>query len=115
MKRTIPTPDTPLQKMLLDSLVRNPDAHFSVYSKLWLSWGQWQLNGESWMLKTSACPNIGEESFSSLTSILEPNPAEQYSLSPKACRGIMRRIEKHGQTPPPEMNQIVQDILASEE
>lgn len=115
MKPTIPTPDTPLQKMFLDSLVRNPEAHFSVYWRLWLNWGQWQLNGECWMLKSSAFPNNGEESFSSLASILEPNPDPRYFLSPKACQGMINRTQKQESPFPPKMLEAMENILSSSE
>lgn len=41
-----------------------------------------------------AYPNAVEES--SLLQILEDNVPEKYSLSEKACRGVLRRAERHG-------------------
>lgn len=40
-------------------------------------------------------------SVCSLAEILEPNVAPKYYLSPRACRGILRRAEKRGRTLPP--------------
>lgn len=40
-------------------------------------------------------------SVCSLAEILELNVAPKYYLSPRACRGILRRAEKRGRTLPP--------------
>ena len=39
-------------------------------------------------------PNVANESF--LWEILEPNAPRKYSLSAKACLGILKRAEKRG-------------------
>ena len=50
-------------------------------------------------------PNISEQhsgaGVSFLSQILEANAAEKYSLSPKACQGILRRAERRGKELPP--------------
>ena len=60
---------------------------------------KWQNMGmggptESWTLSTSECPNDAVES--SLSDILEESGsvAPKYSLSPKACQGILRRAKR---------------------
>ena len=60
-----------------------------------LSWETgFQSLGESSMLNFGAYPNAVEES--SLWQILEDNVPEKYSLSEKACRGVLRRAENRG-------------------
>ena len=55
--------------------------------------------GESSMLNTSDSPNVVAESL--LSQVLENNVAAKYSLSPKACAGILRRAEMRGRALPP--------------
>ncbi len=49
-------------------------------------------------LNFGAYPNVVEESF--LWQILEANVPEKYSLSAKACEGILRRAERRGKELP---------------
>ena len=51
-------------------------------------------HGASSMLNFGAYPNVVEESF--LSQILEDNVPEKYSLSPRACKGVLRRAAKRG-------------------
>ncbi len=59
------------------------------------------------LISLGACttPNISEQhsgaGVSFLSQILEANVAEKYSLSPKACQGILRRAERRGKDLPP--------------
>ena len=59
------------------------------------------------LISLGACmtPNISEQhsgaGVCSLSQILEENPQEKYSLSPKACAGILRRVERRGKDLPP--------------
>ena len=50
-------------------------------------------------------PNISEQhsgaGVSFLSQILEANAPAKYSLSPKACQGILRRAERRGKDLPP--------------
>lgn len=50
------------------------------------------------MLNFGAYPNAVEES--SLWQILEDNVPEKYSLSEKACRGVLRKAENRGKVLP---------------
>ncbi len=54
--------------------------------------------GECSMRNTSESPR--EESASTLSQILEVNVPERYYLSPKACRGILRRAANRGKELP---------------
>jgi len=50
-------------------------------------------------------PNVANES--SLWEILEPNAHPKYSLSTKACLGILKRAEKRGKELPPLLSAIL--------
>ena len=65
----------------------------------WRNSGMWGP-GAAWTLNTSEWPSDGSGSSCSLAEILEPDVPQKYWLSPKACRGILRRAEKRGKLPP---------------
>lgn len=54
--------------------------------------------GESSMLNTSVSPNAAKECF--LWQVLEQEVSPKYSLSKKACEGILRRAETRGKVLP---------------
>ena len=56
------------------------------------------LNTSEWRNAAAAC---------SLSDILEESPDPKYSLSPKACTGILRRAEKRGRALPPALQQAL--------
>lgn len=56
------------------------------------------LPGDSTMLNTGECPN--EERGSHLSQILEVNPPPKYSLSARACQGILNRANRRGKQLP---------------
>ncbi len=59
------------------------------------------------LISLGACttPNISEQHSGAgacfLSQILEENVPDRYSLSPKACAGILRRAERRGKDLPP--------------
>ena len=59
------------------------------------------------LISLGACttPNISERHSGAgvcfLSAILQENAPERYSLSPKACAGILRRAERRGKELPP--------------
>ena len=57
------------------------------------------LLGEFSMRSFGEYPNVVAESH--LSQILEDNPHPKYSLSVKACQGILRRAERRGKELPP--------------
>ena len=65
----------------------------------WSSYQTVQSLGESWTPNIGVFPNAARES--TLSQILEVNAPQKYYLSPKACRGILRRAEKRGKELPP--------------
>lgn len=62
----------------------------------WEDDGAWL--GECMMRNTGECPNAAV--VSRLSQILEVTPQEKYSLSAKACQGILRRAERRGKDLP---------------
>lgn len=70
-----------------------------------MSWVDGPLLGEFTMHSFGECPN--EENASRLSQILEDCPHPKYSLSVKACEGILRRAEKRGK----ELPTILKDAL----
>ena len=59
------------------------------------------LLGEYTMRSFGECPK--EENVSLLSQILEVSPHPKYSLSAKACQGILNRAERRGKQLPPEL------------
>ena len=80
-----------------------------------LSWEMgFQSLGESSMLNFGAYPNGVEESF--LWQILEDNVPDKYSLSPKACRGILARSERRGKILDPLLREaLIEQSMTPEE
>jgi len=68
-----------------------------------------QLPGASMMLNTGECPSDARES--TLSQILDLNVPEKYSLSPKACAGIIRRAEKRGKTLPDMLKEALMEVI----
>jgi hypothetical protein len=64
----------------------------------WQTSGRWTSGGLCWTRNGSEWRSGGV--VCSLSQILEANVPEKYSLSPTACRGILRRAEKRGKTLP---------------
>ena len=59
--------------------------------------------------------NAGEESlYARLSEILEKQPQEKYSLSPRACRGILRRAAKRGKELPPVLRKALEQVAGKE-
>ena len=70
----------------------------ALFSTRWESSGRLTSGGECWTHGISESPSDAVEC--SLSSILEESVATKYSLSPKACAGILRRAERRGKTLP---------------
>ena len=86
--------------------VAEPEApDIQVPNNGWPTWGgtgTWTDDG-AWLGACSTrnggeCPNAAVESR--LSQILEERPHTKYSLTPKACMGILRRAEKRGKDLP---------------
>ena len=70
------------------------------------------LHGESMTLNFGESPS--EERESILLQILDQNAPEKYSLSPKACAGIIRRAEKRGKTLPGMLMDALTEVVGSD-
>lgn len=69
----------------------------------WEDDGAWL--GECMMRNTGESPNAAVGSR--LSQILEATPQEKYSLSAKACQGILRRAERRGKDLPPVLQAVL--------
>jgi len=65
------------------------------------TWGHGALLGEYTTRSFGESPS--EENVSRLSQILEDCPLPKYSLSAKACQGILNRAERRGKELPPEL------------
>ena len=67
------------------------------------------LPGAYMTLKTGECPNAVRES--TLSQILDLNAPDRYSLSPKACAGIIRRAQKRGKELPDMLLEALMEVV----
>ena len=67
------------------------------------------LRGEYTMHSFGESPK--EENVSHLSQILEDCPHPKYSLSAKACLGILRRAERRGKTLPPLLQNALEEQI----
>lgn len=63
-------------------------------------------------LNTGECPSVAV--VSTLSSILQTAVPERYSLSAKACEGILRRAERRGKELPPILRQALEQTIERE-
>ena len=70
------------------------------------------LPGVSMTLNFGESPS--EERGSTLSQILDLNAPEKYSLSQKACAGILRRAEKRGKTLPDMLKDALMEVVGSD-
>ena len=71
-----------------------------------MRWEDGQLLGAYTMHSFGESPN--EENESRLSQILVDSPHPKYSLSAKACVGILNRAEKRGKALPPELKEALE-------
>ena len=67
------------------------------------------LPGVSMMLNFGEYPS--DERGSTLSQILDLNAPEKYSLSPRACAGILRRAEKRGKILPDMLKEALMEVV----
>ena len=77
---------------------------------------KWMASGTVWRgayltRSSSEWPKDGAVSF--LSDVLEPAPPSRFSLSPKACEGILRRAEKRGRGLPPKLDETLRAQASS--
>lgn len=102
---------------VLEEIIRiaEPEApDIDVPEKGWPTWGgattmRWEDDG-AW-LGECMTRNTGESHnaavVSRLSQILEETPQEKYSLSAKACQGILRRAERRGKDLPKLLKEVL--------
>ena len=101
---------------VLEEIIRiaEPEApDIEVPEKGWSTWGdttmKWEDDGawlgECMMRNTGEFPNVAV--VSRLSQILEVTPQEKYSLSAKACQGILRRAERRGKKLPEALERVL--------
>ena len=69
-------------------------------------WDDGALLGEYTMPSFGECPS--EENVSRLSAILEDSPHPKYSLSAKACQGILNRAERRGKELPKALKEALE-------
>ena len=69
------------------------------------------LPGGSSMHNTSESLSVAD--VSSLSEVLEMSAPDKYSLSAKACRGILRRAEKRGKELPDMLREALMEVVLS--
>ena len=73
---------------------------------------EWLEGEELIALGSYTTPNISElpnaAAVCSLSAILQDNAPLKYSLSPKACMGILRRAARRGKTLPPMLREALE-------
>lgn len=70
------------------------------------------LPGESTMLNFGEWPNEGKEC--TLSQILQENVPVKYSLSARACQGILNRAEKRGKMLPSMLRDALMEVVGSD-
>ena len=103
-------PSTVWSKM---SLVYSPPTKDGTWKFSSGGWKNWGTSGstEYLTLNISESPNVGVES--SLSDILERDVHPKYYLSPKACRGILRRADKRGKDLPPLLQEAMERVVST--
>jgi hypothetical protein len=91
----------------------------------WASWGMgsptgfWTLNGAEHTGIPAPSRSAGAESsllVASLSDVLETGPVlPRFSLSAKACSGILRRAERRGKALPPMLKAALEQAVATAE
>ena len=80
------------------------------------SYGGWQTSG---IVSHTGCLTLSSSEFpsaavvSSLSQVLETQPAEKYSLSREACLGILRRAEERGRDIPHPLKEALESITSA--
>lgn len=93
------TPKLPMCLCLTRANGANQDAYTT-------RWEDGQLLGEYTMPSFGESPN--EENESRLSQILEDSPHPKYSLSARACVGILNRANKRGKELPKELREALE-------
>ena len=96
------------RKTLPDCSAQTMVEHLQGVSESYSKAGLVRSDGECSTVNISEFPREG--SVCSLSRILEDDPATKYSLSPKACRGILRRAENRGKELPEMLKRALERV-----
>lgn len=69
------------------------------------------LPGAYMTLNSGEFPSVARES--TLSQILDLNAPEKYSLSPRACQGILNRAERRGKELPDMLRDALMEVVSS--
>ena len=95
-------------KMSLVSCLPMEDEILEPSSRRWGKSGMGSPT-ECWTLNTSEFPKGAD--VCSLSDVLETGEVlEKYSLSPRACRGILLRAERRGKELPPQLREVLLSV-----
>lgn len=75
----------------------------------WYEAAEFASHGASLTRNIGACPNVERES--TLSEVLEMNVPQKYSLSPKACSGVLRRAKRRGKELPELLKAALESIV----
>lgn len=79
------------------------------YLRPWLTWG---IGGPTGSLTVRTGESHSAAVACTLSAILEPHAHQKYSLSPKACMGILRRARKRRRKLPQVLERALADVAA---
>jgi hypothetical protein len=96
------------QKMLPDSSAQTMVSLLQGASESYSTAGLVKQDGGYSTASISVWPKDGNAC--SLSQILEANPLTKYSLSPRACQGILRRAEKRGKELPEMLQKALERV-----
>ena len=121
--KTSPEPSVPTTaKTSEPSSSRSAPSVKKEYQFLDLRTGYGNLLGSYWETGTvlpggcsthNTSESLRDADVSSLSEVLEMNAPEKYSLSAKACRGILRRAEKRGKELPDMLKEALMEVVRS--
>ena len=110
------------EKTSVPSSSRSVPSAKKEYQFLDLRTGYGNLLGAYWETATvlpggcsthNTSESLRDADVSSLSEVLEMNAPDKYSLSVKACRGILRRAEKRGKELPPMLREALEEVIRS--
>ena len=121
--KTSPEHSVPTEeKTSVQSSSRSVPSAKKEYQFLDLRTGYGNLLGAYWETATvlpggcsthNTSESLRDADVSSLSEVLEMNAPDKYSLSVKACRGILRRAEKRGKELPPMLREALEEVIRS--
>ena len=104
-------PDGLSSKMFPDCSLQSKEKISKLSSNRWMNSGM-VFRGECLTLKTSESPKDAKESL--LSEVLETFVPRKYYLTPRACQGIIKRVERTGKTIPTDLYKQIVEMANSD-